>query len=655
MSRFLKVGYVLRDGLGERIIMRIDAPRDSVELHVPSRNATEHVSLCQLREDLATGKTKSNAPSTILGTLRMPSANSPADRKFQFRVAVVKRINALTAKGQSKGEAIRSLKGTTIEMATGETAPMCSPRQAYRLKDLAEVSRDTLIPGYENRGNRKPRYDKKLEDVVLEHAKNLFAVEKSKITLSKLTDLVTQTARAMGLLGEDSKVSREYVRSIIISQCHTDLDHKRLDPRLAKSAKAVAAKRIRPGCPLNRVEIDTLHLPFLALSDFGVAESLWLMVVIDCETSHPLGWWFMLSSPTTEDTFSCIERAIYPKSALLSKMCIKFEIDPFGAMLNLVLDNGPENAKSRMAAVVKVGINPDWTPIDSGHRKPFVERLNKSLKVALEGLPGCTRFNGKDGARTEEARNDELMTVAELEHWIVRWLFEKWPNTPLERFITADFEIDESLGFTPAQRWRDYESRMVLPICPDIEKWRALRYVEADKTLHHKTGISLDGFDFKGDGLRALIVQYGPSSQVKVHYNPHDYRTIYVPNKQTGEWIELINAEATPRTPAFSFDEAKLRRKAVRETHIKSPGAKAFDSDIAGKTIQQKPGKSRSARLKEAREITRSDQAVKRAEARPLPQTVVPALPPDSHIAADAIPEFSTHQKPPRAKGTDSK
>jgi hypothetical protein len=53
--------------------------------------------------------------------------------------------------------------------------------------------------------------------------------------------------------------------------------------------------------------------------------------------------------------------------------------------------------------------------------KPFIERLNRSLKEALQRLPG-TRYEGKDGMRDPEALGDELMTIDALEKWIVRWL-----------------------------------------------------------------------------------------------------------------------------------------------------------------------------------------------------------------------------------------
>jgi putative transposase len=648
MSRFLRVNTILTDQSGERVVLGIDPSLDRVELFVRATQTVQSYSLRTLRKELAIGTVTSNSPETVKGTVRDISESSASFDAFQFNKALSLKINAMMAQGKSKASAIKSLLNTSIELASGKVLPMCSERQAYRILKLAASSNAALIPGYVTRGNRTPRYPGRIIEIILQQVENLYAVEASKITLSKLTELVNEAAHTEGILKENKNVMRKFVLSVLIKHWNADLDTGRLNPRLAKSLKAVAANRIRPGAPLNRVEMDGLHLPFLARTENGIADNLWVLLVIDCETSLPLGWWLMLTNPTTEDTLHCLERAIYPKAELLCKMGINYEVDPYGTMLNLVWDNGGENSRHRMAAVAEVGINPQWTPVSSGNMKPFIERLNRSIKVALEGLPGSTRFNGKDGTRTEAARNDPLMTVAEFEHWLVRFLFEKWPHVPLERFNNEDYELDGSLGLTPAERWRNYEARTLLPLSPPIEDWRALRFTTVPRALSSKTGISLHNYDFKGNNLALLIQQYGPTTVVPVHYNPFDYRTAYVPDKSTGDWLVLVNAEVTDKTPAYSFEEAKKNRKRRKVAHPQNPIAQKFDSDINEKIVSpalKKP--SRAANRKQAHAITRLGQAVQRGLDTPLPQPQDVQLPLDTYIADDAIPTFNTHHKLP--------
>ncbi len=652
MSRFLNSHDVITDASGERIVLEIDPQHDRVALFDPVTRAEEHRSLRSVRRQLATGEMTSNAAASVSGTLRAISADSPAYQTFLLRQAIVTKIKAMGAQGKSKSHAIKEMIGTNLELASGEKMAMCSARQAYRIMKMSQSDTHDLMPAYDGRGNREPRYAERMKAIIKEHAKNLYAVKKSKITIMKLTDIVNESAHSEGILGKNKNVTRKFVRTVLINELNSDLDHKRLDPRVAKSAKAVAQNRIRPGAPLQRVEIDTLHLPFKAKNEYGIVEDIYVMLAIDCETSQPLSWWLMLAKPTTEDTFSCVERAIYPKASLLKKMGVNFAVDPFGTMLTIVWDNGQENSRARLAAVTAVGISPTWTEVDGGHRKPFVERLNRSLKTALEGLPGCTRCNGKDGARTEEARKDNLMTVGELERWIARWLFEKWVHTQLDRFVTADYEIDTGLGITPAERWTSYEADMTLPLSPPLDAWRKVRYIEIEKSLSHKTGVSHRGFDFKGRNLKNLIAQYGPNAKVLAYYNPHDYRTICVPNKKTGEWIELINAEVTSKTPAYSYDDAIKQRSRIKNSHVEHSNSTKFNTDYANKIIQDGTSKrSREEIKRQALGTVRTADAVKRALKNPLlAQTTEQGGHVDSYISEDAIPRFNTVQKPPRSK-----
>ena len=649
MSRYLKVNDVLIDSKGSRIVLNINTKHDRVEYLSVEENSNGHLSLKGLRRQMALGEVWLDASPSVTGTMRRSGDNSCAYKAFLFRIAVAKKINAVTRTGTSLNKAIKSLRGTVITTSTGESFAMCSVSQAYRIIRLARTSESALMPSYDCRGNRTPRYSERIKEITLELTQRKYATKKSAITIKGLTDLVNHAAHTEGVLAEDQEVSRKFVRTLIVNEWHPDLDHKRIDPRIAKSAKAVACTRIRPGAPLNRVEIDTMHLPILAKSDYGVAENIHVMLAIDCETSHPLAWWFMLTKPTTEDTYSCIERAIYPKADLLTSMGVGFDVDPYGTILNLVMDNGQENSKQRLAAVTRVGINPQWTEVDSGHRKPFIERLNRSMKTALEKLPGCTRFEGKDGGRIESAKADALLSVAELERWVARWLFESWPHTQLERFVTADYEIEGGLGLTPADRWRNYEEREVLPICPQHEDWRRCRFLEIERSISHKTGVSCEGFDFRGANLKTLIAMYGPNATVAVHYNPHDYRTIYVPDK-SGQWLELINAEVTDATPAFSFADAKSRRRALKSTHTRSQMAKSFDSDLNSLALERPKKKTRAESLRGAHQTTRSADAVRRAQTAPLERLPVVNVVDDSYVLEDTIPNFTIHHTVARNK-----
>lgn len=654
MSRYLRPDEWLSSPGGERVVMHVRPMCDMVELFAPETQRTETMSLNRLRQLLATGEWQRRTSTELRGSAHdLQRASTGAFKRQEFYLALSRAARELMSRGYSKAGAIQKLvEDKTLILQDGEPVPMCSTRQAFRILKMVEIGELALLPNYHRRGNRTSRYGEEITQLVLALIEQQYAVPHSRITVSGLHKIINIRARDMGLIPRDGALSRKFVRRILVDQWHPDLDYKRLEPRVARSAKAIAQYRIRPGGVLHRVEMDSMCLPMLIKTDLGVIQNPWVMLAIDCETSYPVSWLMMLASPTEEDTLQCVERLAYPKQFLLKELKVNASVDPFGAPINLIIDNGPENRGERIKKLASLGINPEFPLPQSPSLKPFIERLNGSLKRALEMLPGCTRFDGEDGARTEVAQHDELLSLEELEHWVVRWLFEVWPNHPLERFITADYEVNQTLGATPSERWKNAEMRSLLPLSPAREKWVTIRYLETERSLSPKTGVPFEGFRFRGGNLRHLINQYGPDSQVKVRYNPSDYRYVYVEDKKTHEWVELINAEVDENTPAFSFSEAKARRKSVKDTYAKPhPQVEAFDQDMAEKVLSSNKHK-RSEIQRETRELVRTAEAIQRGKNHPGPHTEsTPLLGMDSYIAEDDIPAFATSHKTSRHSG----
>lgn len=648
MSRRLNKNDVITINGDELEIVSLDPERDSVILFDFKTQAMRSMSLKQLRRKLADGEATSNAAAATRGRVKNLEVDKPSYAQFLYFDAIRKGIYDLVKKGHSIRKAINKLGESLITLATGETRPMCPERTAYRIMKMGNDELLAILPNYAARGNRTERYHPRMKEIILQVIHDLYAVVHSRFSIPKITETVNDIAWAEGILDKGKAVSRKYVRNFLVNNWSPDHeDYKRLHPSIAKSKKAIAKERIKPGAPLNRVEIDTVKLPFVYLRGHKKFEHLWLMHAIDCETSIVLGWWLMSAAPTTDDTYSCLGRAIFSKADLLTKMGINFTVDPYGLPMNIVFDNGPENSKPRLSGLTTLGINLQWAEVHGGHRKPFVERLNRSLKEAMETMPGCTRFQGKDGVRTTKAFSDDnLMTFEEIGHWIGRWYYECWAHTPLERFITAEHEVDKCLGITPAQRWEKFESENVLPLCPTREDWRRVRFMKSTGSLSARTGITFERFTFRGENLPHLIHQYGPDRKVDFFYNPHDFRTIYVPDKETREWIELVNSEVSSNTPAYSFDVAKQRKKEKRDAHDPSPFRAQFKSDVIARSTGKPSRKqAKDADRKAIFEDERAKQAQARADEHPLTHYSAPAPEFDTFVAADAVEPLVKHKK----------
>src|SRR5690606_21177331 len=200
----------------------------------------------------------------------------------------------------------------------------------------------------------------------------------------------------------------------------------RMDPKQVPASKSVARTRIMVQAPFDRVEQDAVHLPFVIDTPEGPFSNVYLVHAIDCCTSMPLGRRLVIGSPAQSDGLRCIESILFSKKTAFERLGLKPSFDVFGTPHQLVLDNGPETRGERMRKLPALGIDIKHCKARHPHEKPFIERLNRSLKEALETLPGCTRLDGKDGQRDPGRLGEGCMTAMELERWIGGGYYEGW-------------------------------------------------------------------------------------------------------------------------------------------------------------------------------------------------------------------------------------
>lgn len=657
MSRFMQREERIKTAEGEFVVRSIDPNKKLVELFDPTSGELKSMTIPAMRRQISDGSMKRLTVRPMSGIVRDLAQSETACRQLMFNQLRLRRLESYLHRGDSRAEAIRKLKSEPLTLEDDTPVPPISERQAYRLLDAGSRSPLDLIPAHAERGNRSPRHSYEVEQLVSNLIDEEYAKVHSRITMRQLAVLTTTLAQERGLIAANGRISRAYVTNFFTKHYHGDTDYKRLDPRVARSKKAVAKDRIRVDAALQRVEQDTVSLPFVVTTSEGILKNPYLTVSIDCATSFPLGWHLSKTPVTEEETLDCLETSLYSKAERFNQLGINCSADPYGLFGNLYVDNGPENKGRRITRITEIGVFLTRVAANSGHRKPFIERFFGSLKPALETLPGCTRFDGEDGKRTELAMKDDLMTFEQLERWIVRWMYETWIHKALERLITADYDTDEAPGITPATRWEYYEQNTSLPHPPDRDRWIRVRYLTEERSLSAKTGLSIEGFRFKGENLPQLIRQYGPDSQVTAFYNPSDYRFAYVADRESGDLLRLVNAEVTATTPAFSFTEAKMRRAHVRKTAAAVPACvENFQRDLA--TASLSGGRRKRGHIAEQRDVRNAaklNKAIEKSQANPVPAQPNDAasqmLTDDLFLTEDAIPEFELETKPRKSNG----
>lgn len=500
--------------------------------------------------------------------------------------------------------------------------------QSYRLW-TRERNGVPLHVGNAAKGNRARRYPDEVYDTIENIAKELFLKPHSRWTLRQVTQAINGRLHETQVLPKSKEVSRDFVKRTILSEADADPSHVRMDPKDAIAAKAVACKRYRVASVFERVEQDALHLPWVLRTPHGDSNKVYLVHAIDCATSLPLGWTLVIGAPRTPDTLRCVESILFPKRRLFDKLGLNYDFDVYGTPNLLVLDNGSENKSERVLRLSRLSITVNRLKARHAQEKPFIERLNRSLKEFLETLPGCTRFDGEDGGRDPVALGDPVMTIEEMERWIVRFYFEQWANTPLRRLAESVFIDNEHLGSTPLKRYRvlTEEKGCPVPLPPSLDAWRSTVYDQEFRKLSRKTGISYSNFHFQGDRLRYLIDQFG-ESDVQILIDRDDFRWIYVVDKDGRTLVPLVNSSTSEVTPAYSYDEAavllaeaddegvditreNVRRDVLnRSTEGAAKGRRAQSGAAAAKLA----GKSKETTTK-----ARRDNAVQRSAETPRP------------------------------------
>jgi hypothetical protein len=158
MSQRLKVNDVITINGAGRLIVALESSRDEVTFFVRETQTTSSMSIKELRRQLASGEARTNAPAASHGLIHGFATEGPASDKFLFYDKVMERIKGLAHSGRTLRQAINLARETPITLVTGETVPMCSVRQAYRLMARKDDHKITIMPAYSTRGNRVPRY-----------------------------------------------------------------------------------------------------------------------------------------------------------------------------------------------------------------------------------------------------------------------------------------------------------------------------------------------------------------------------------------------------------------------------------------------------------------------------------------------------------------
>jgi putative transposase len=556
--------------------------------------------------------------------------NSTLQAKVLLLHSALRKINDIQAQRHlSFDAAIPFAREAYMAENPGESVACAFPSRATLFRARKnQLLGLPVLKGDKNKGNEKARYSAALVEFIEGVVQSEFLVTQSKWTVLDLTEYINRKARASGLHVAKHDISRKFVVAAIHSQT-VDAEYDRMVPLTRVAGKSFAKKRIRAAFPFVRIEQDALHLPFVVCTPHGIARTIYVVLAIDVCTGYPVGWHFVIGAPREMDSLCCLEMYLTPaKAAIFKELGIAHALNIYGTPSQVIFDNGPETKGGRIVLLEKLGMDVKHCKAKEAQGKPFIERLNRSLKEALQRLPGCTRFEGKDGVRDPEALGDQLMTLNALEKWVVRWLYENWVNTPLDRLRWDELLVKSVKGKTPLERLTYLTEEMGHPITmpPPRQQWMAALYEHKQCVLSAKTGITLEhGFRYKGDAMSYLLNKYGDHAQLHVIYNPDDFRQAYVFEGDNLPLVTLTHEHVRPTTPAWTFTQAKAEFDSGMENWAVPDDKAQFLHDLDDAVTKKgRMRKTRSKREEDKATVrqAKNQAAIQNALDRPLSSAV---------------------------------
>ncbi|WP_031360996.1 integrase catalytic domain-containing protein [Caballeronia sordidicola] len=600
----------------------------SIQLFDAEKREARYVQYDDIRARIAEGSLALHRKGLPRVSLAAQYDNPELHSRVSWLNDTLRRIDAIREqRGPSFNAAIALAREAYVMENTGKLLVCAFPSRAalYRARNQQLLGLPVL-QGDKNKGNATARYPKKLVEFVEEVIKDEFLVTESKWTVLDLTKYINREARRRGLHVARHDISRKFVCAKI-HDVTVDADYDRMDPLDRVAGKSFAKKRIRAAFPFARIEQDAVHLPFVVRTPHGIARTIYLVLAIDVCTGYPVGWHLVIGSPREMDSLLCLEMYLTPaKAARFKELGIAHALNIYGTPAQVVFDNGSETKGGRIVRLELLGMDVKHCKAKEAQGKPFIERLNRSLKEALQLLSGCTRFEGKDGVRDPEALGEELMTVDELEKWIVRWLYEDWVNSPLDRLRWDELLVESVKGKTPLERLTYQTDELGQPITlpPPRREWMAALFEHKSCVLSAKTGISLEhGFRYRGDAMSYLLAKYGDRAQLHVVYNPDDFRQAYVYEGDDLPLVTLMHEHVRRETPAWTFAEAKVRFDSGMHNWTAPDDKIQFERDmdeavVGNGKVSKRKARGKREENKETVRRAKDNSAVQRSIDRPL-------------------------------------
>lgn len=400
-----------------------------------------------------------------------------------------------------------------------------------------------FIPQYHNSGNKCPRYDPFVDEVIKSAIEAMLA-SGAKMTVEQLhgkvaADVLDECKRLLAnrneVPGNLKSPSKKYIRKLFYDATPEELYRRKHGKRLAKDEFEPVGLCPDAYWPLQVVEIDHTQADVHLVDEHGKSLGRpWVTVVLDRYSRMVLaihiGWeppsWLLLATT--------LRRAILYKDWLQRLYpSVKSDWPCFGPPTSVVVDNGLEfHGDGFVAACEHIPIDVEYAPIKMPKYKAKIERFFRTLKQSFfQTLPGGT---SSDPRRNEAfgAEHGARLTLEELRERTFKWVLDVY-----------HYRQHDGLGSRrPVDLWMEgLRSRGGLPLPPPEEKLLPLFGEVVSRSLSDK-GVEFEGL-FYNDGedghIRRLRNQRAAVPKHRIRVDPHDIRNLWVEDPEQRQWVKI--------------------------------------------------------------------------------------------------------------------
>jgi putative transposase len=351
--------------------------------------------------------------------------------------------------------------------------------------------------------------------------------------------------------------------------------------------------------PLALVLVDHTELPVIIVDEV-TRRSIrrpWVTFGIDAHTRVVPGMYLTLDPPSAMSAGMCLSHAILPKEKWLAERGIEdVEWPCWGVMGRLHMDNAKEFRGDMLkVACAEYAIDLELRPVKKPHYGGYIERLMGTVSEELKKVAGTT-FSGPAEKGLYDSEGNAVMTLAELERWLIYFL-AKYHN-----------RLHGGIGTTPLQKYREgllgvkgKPGRGLPARRLDEEKVRIDFMPFIERTVQDY-GVAIDDVHYFSDILRPWVNAPDPDNprlkrKFRFRRDPRDISELYFfePNAQRYYAIPYRDLSQPP----ISLWEMRDAKRELKNAGVKHDERQVFQYvSKMREEVSQAAEKTKSARRK---------------------------------------------------------